>query len=385
MKIVRIFCVITAIFILWSSCVYDDIRPEVSSLTITVRWTHAYPAETREKVMTGLAWSLSFLGASLPQGSLDRAVYWTTDDRFILDIREAGFPEASWPAWAQLITAFQKSEEYTARGAIDLGRLIALTLNSTNHYYAITGAPKNLSGFRAKYNFDTKKAAVLKSTIAFGHRVIEIANADQFQEIAFIAQEGDGLIQEHTFSEKEFEAMDLMPNGQLRFALYDLNGNLKTSASPELTQAGKPAKCLWCHETHFIAPFQDYPAAEGYYNKDEFSALVESRVQLIVNYRGTLRSDIDFTRTSDHTQAELLYLSFMEPSADRLALEWGLTVEEVKEKLKGMDTHAHHEFAFLGDALYLRKDVDQLAPYTAIQAPDDARNASLYEPNIINP
>jgi hypothetical protein len=374
MKIVRILCVITAIFILWSSCVYNDIRPDTSDLTVTVRWTRAYPAETKEEVMTGLAWSLSFLGASLPQGSLNRAVYWTADDRFILDIREAGFPEASWPAWAQLIEAFQQSEEYTARGAIDLGRLVTLTLNSTNHYYAITGVPKTLSDFRARYNFDPKKAAVLKSTIAFGHRMIEIANAGRFQEIAFIAREGDGLIEEHTFSEKEFEAMDLMPNGQLRFALYDINGNLKTSASPELTLAGKPAKCLWCHEIHLIAPFQDYPVADGYYNKDEFSALVASRVQLI-----------DFKKTSDHTQAELLYISFMEPSAERLAAEWGLTVDEVRNKLKDAPTHKHNEFSFLGDALYSRKDVDHFTPYEVISAPDDARNFSANEPAIIQP
>jgi hypothetical protein len=386
MSVIKTLIAILAIFIVWSSCVYNGVKPEATELTIDLRWVKAYPAEDKDKITTGVMWGLSYLGASLPKGSINRAIYWKANNTFTLDIGGAGFSEASLDKWAALLDALRNSEEYKRNGGIDLGRFMTLTLNSTNHYYAITGAHTTLESFRAQYRFDPKKAAIIQSTIAFGTRVIEISNTDnQFSKIAFIAAEGTGSVPEHTFSEEEFEAMDLMPNGQLRFALYTREGKLKTSASPSLTNAGKPAKCFWCHETHLIAPFEDYPSTQGYYTREEFTSIVAGRVKLIEDYRKELDSDLDFARTSDHTQAELLYISFMEPSAERLALEWGITVDEVKQKIKDAKIHTHKEFSFLGEALYSRKDIDHLAPYSVIGVPDDARDFSSNEPAIIEP
>jgi hypothetical protein len=385
MRLTKILIAIAAICIIWSSCVYNSLNFKPADLAIDLRWVKAYPTEEKEKVVTGITWALSYLGASLPPGSMSRVVQWKDSSTFTLDIGAAGFPEASLQKWVELLAAFRNTEEYTQTGGIDVGRFITLTLNSTHHYYAITGAHPSLADFRAQYSFETKKAAIIKSTIAFGSRLIEISQANTFSQIAFIATEGTGSIPGHTFAEDEFEAMDLMPNGQLRFALYTHEGKLKTSASPELTNAGKPAKCFWCHETHFISPFEDYPAAEGYYNREEFSTIVAARVKLIEDYRKLLKSDLDFSKTSDHTQAELLYISFMEPSAGRLAAEWGLTADEVRTKLKDAPTHKHKEFSFLGDALYSRKDIDHFTPYEVITAPDDARNFSANEPAIIQP
>jgi hypothetical protein len=82
---------------------------------------------------------------------------------------------------------------------------------------------------------------------------------------------------------------------------------------------------------------------------------------------------------------ELLYLSFMEPSAERLAVEWQTTAEDVRQKLQGKPTHNNPEFAFLGDVLYNRKDIDVLSPYKSVRAADDARESSAYEPDIIHP
>lgn len=384
MKILKAVVVIMVILILWCSCEYNDLRPEPSALSINLRWVKAYPEETRDQVITGIAWELSYLGASLPPGAMKRVVYWASDDHLILDIQAAEFPDAAIPAWTAIIAALRQTEEYTQRGGIDIGRFIMLTLNSTNHYYAITGAHKQLIEFRESYTFDKKKAAVLTSSVAYGNRLIEIANADASGTVACIAAEGPGTVPDNTFIEEEYEVIDLMANGQLRFALYDAQGHLKTSASPLLTIASKPAKCLWCHEVTLTNPIQDYPATNGFYNKDEFSALIDNRKLRIHDYRLGLKSDIDFSQTQAHTQMELLYLSFMEPSAERLALEWGLSPDEVKSRLQNAPLHTNPELTSSGQ-LYSRKDIDTQSPYRALQVPEDAREFSSYEPAVVVP
>ena len=61
-----------------------------------------------------------------------------------------------------------------------------------------------------------------------------------------------------------------------------------------------------------------------------------------------------------------------------------MTSEQVISMLSGLKTHVNEEFIFLGEALYLRKDIDQFAPYKAIRVPDEPRNRSAYEPDLIN-
>jgi hypothetical protein len=92
---------------------------------------------------------------------------------------------------------------------------------------------------------------------------------------------------------------------------------------------------------------------------------------------------VDFRRTEDHTYAELLYLSFAEPSAARLALEWNMPEEKVQALLAGVKTHAQHERKYLGDRLYDRAEIDRFAPYQTIRVPSQTREAGGYEPNLI--
>jgi hypothetical protein len=380
MKLLRILTVAIVSLILWNSCKYHDLGIKPDNLQINLRWVKAYPTETKADVVTGLTWSMSFLGARSPA---DSAIRWANETQFLLDVEKLGFNGEAQSAWRAILDTLKASDEYNVQGAIDVGRFVTLTLNSTNHYYAITGAKSRYADFRAKYNFDEKKAAIVKSTIAFGSRLIEISDAKEFEEIAFVATEGEGSIESNTFIEKEFEALDLMPNGQLRFALYDLNGNLKTSASKSLTAAGKPAKCLWCHETSLIPPFVDDHQLSGYYSSEEFKNILANRTEMIRAYREKLGAKI-FTAIPNHTKAELLYLSFMEPSSSRLASEWGLAESEIEKKLDEQATHPHHEFSFLGETLYNRNEIDHFAPYRNIQTPSDPRNASADEPDFIH-
>ena len=99
--------------------------------------------------------------------------------------------------------------------------------------------------------------------------------------------------------------------------------------------------------------------------------------------RSRLDSRIDFARTQDHTYAELLYISFYEPSPERIAGEWNVPVARVREALTGLPTHAHDEFDFLGEQLYRRSDIDTLAPYGVLAPPTDPREPSAYEPDLL--
>ena len=385
MRSFRVIVIGIMLGILWYSCVDHELyEEELGSDEIVLRWIKGYPQETKDNATTGLAWNLSFLGAHLPNGSLESAIQWRNEKTFSLTIGALGFSTEALQALRMLIVELKKTEEYRVKGGIDLGRFIMLTLNSSYHYYAITGAKRTLAEFKANFVFGSTLGAVINSSIAKGHRLISFAQGSEIDQIAFIAAEGEGSITNGTFQEVEYETLDIMPNGQLRFALYDKNGNLKSSASPELTDAGKPAKCLWCHEIK-LQSLNVMESVSGYYTYEQFKNILLEEQNMIDLYRKTLSSTIDYTKTQDHTLGELLYISFMEPSTFRLAQEWSMTEAEVASVLGGLSTHKHGEFTFLGDKLFSRKDVDGRAPYQVTRVPDNAREHSVYEPEIIQP
>lgn len=370
-------CILVGIY----SCIYDDLSSGTEELIINLRWIKSYPEETSDEVNIGLKWGLSFLGAELPNGSYPEVARWISGNIIELDLSKAGFSRDAEESLKKLLNVFKRSEEYQIFNAIDLGRFIVLTLNSSYHYYAITGAEKSLDIFRNKYSFDSKQFAATKSSVAFGQRLIELPNANDWNEIAFIVGEGEGEIDKGTFKSNEFEVLTIMPNGQLRFALYDAKGELKSAGSPHLTTAGKPAKCLWCHEITLQVLHTAPTPVDGFHSPEEFVQKLQYLTMLIKNYRSTLDGEIDFTRTQEHTLLELLYIGFMEPSPFRLANEWELSIDDIEQNLDGLSTHQHGEFPFLGDKLYERFEADAFSPYSPLKVPEDAREMSSYEPD----
>lgn len=278
----------------------------------------------------------------------------------------------------------QTSDEYRKTGAIDIGRWVMLTLNASRHYYAITGADTGYTAFRAHAVFDTMFAAILESTIAPNGRLIELPDPSEpdVMRQAFVVHEGAGTITSPAFAPREYEITRLMPNGQFRFAIYDSGGALAVSADTMLSGAGKPAKCLWCHEIQLQPTFiaTTLPPA-GFHSYVEFNAFVYARRTALGQYRSTLHTDIDYTRTQDHTWGELLYITFMEPTAQRLAHEWGMTEDAVKIRLSAYATHRSTEHPTLGD-LYDRMQIDSLAPFLGERVPSSAREHSAYEPDF---
>jgi hypothetical protein len=363
----------------------QPLTPKDQSLVIKLRWIKSYPSQARSQVNTGLFWALSFLGAKLPA---DAAVFSWDGTMVTLDLDAAGVAEISKPAWKKLLDVLKSSDEYRVMGGIDIGRFVFLSLCSSYQYYALTGVSPNYAEFRAKHAFAPRQVAIVESAVAHGNRLIEVGQGEGINSVAFVAFEGSGSLHSHSFQKADIETLDLMDNGQLRFGLYDLEGHLKATTTPTLTAAGKPSKCLWCHEINLQPPFRNVTDLEGYYSTKEFKELVASATQVIAGYRKTLASRVDFTHLQDHSNAEDLYLSFAEPTASRLAAEWNMPLEQVKQMLvsRNLKTHPHREGiddGILGDDLYDRNDVDSLAPYATIRGPSDMREGSSYEPNLL--
>ena len=98
-----------------------------------------------------------------------------------------------------------------------------------------------------------------------------------------------------------------------------------TAPLRELTRAGKPAKCMWCHESGLMMSLIDYPAVERLLRPGrDFDALIAAAARVAELVSRRLDTQIDYRNRQDHTFAELLYLSFEEPSRQRLAREWGV-------------------------------------------------------------
>jgi hypothetical protein len=203
-------------------------------------------------------------------------------------------------------------------------------------------------------------------------------------KLGFIAQTGTGDISKNSFRASEFETMQLMPNGQFRFAIYDETGQLIPAANKTLSNAGKPSKCLWCHEINLQTTHGETPDASSatYYTSTNFNDRVRDLRDLVQRYRIAMDQDLDYRRTQDHAFGELLYITFMEPSAMRLSSEWHMNIADVKNKLLPFATHRNHEHEDIGD-LYDRLEVEALSPFPTVKFPTSAREASPVEPRYI--
>jgi hypothetical protein len=356
--------------------------PRDPELAIDLRWVRNYPQERQSNVDTGLYWALSFLGAQLPQSA--NVLRWH-GKVVTLDLGAAQVQDGSQQAWKKLLRVFKASEEYRKTGAIDIGRFVFVSLCSANLYYALSDTSQSYPQFLARHTFGPRQIAVVESAVGHGNRLIEVGTGTGIGAIAFVAYEGPGALKDASFRKQDIETLEFMANGQLRFGLYDLDGHLKTAATPALTTAGKPSKCLWCHEINLNPPFSNITDLPGYYTTQQFRDLVASQMRVVASYRQTLRSKVDFRKTQDHSNAENLYLSFAQPTAERLAGEWNLPLAKVHQMLqtRHLKTHPHSAYVddgILGDQLYDRSEVETLAPYGGVRGPSDFREASSYEP-----
>ncbi|MEZ5038816.1 MAG: hypothetical protein R2828_02960 [Saprospiraceae bacterium] len=365
-------------------CTHDQLTPSPQDeYTIKLRWVEAYEGEEIGQVMVGLQWSFSFLGASLPEVTWTKAVRFLDDRHFVLNMQELGFQEEALEAWRVIIERLKNSEEYQQKEAIDMARFLVLSLHSSWHYYTLTAAPKTLADYLAtKDTLALKTFPVRVSSIAKTERMIRFQIANAIEQTFFIAAETEDITAP-SYPVDHYEILDIMPSGQLRFLLYDAQGQLMPAAPIATTLAGKPSKCIWCHETNVQPLFQPTPDVPGFLKSEDFQLLVDSTNRALAAYRALLPTIIDFSDKRAHTQSELLYISFMEPSLQRIANEWEMEIESVKTIFQNLPTHKYAEFPFLGE-LYYRHWVDSLAPYRSERVPGSVREENEWEPNYFD-
>ncbi len=133
-----------------------NLTPSDQDLDLTLRWVPSHAEETRQEVETGLLWAFSYLGADLPKGSVKSAFVWTDDTRIEVILNRLGFEASALDALELIVTRIKENQEYTAFNGLDIGRFLALTINSSNHYFAITGIARSLALFRSRFEFDPR-------------------------------------------------------------------------------------------------------------------------------------------------------------------------------------------------------------------------------------
>lgn len=360
-------------FVSFISCKRDSYSDLIETeTTINLKWNKAYPDDTIEKSLIGLKWALSYVGATLPSSGYG---FSNTESTITLDIKKVGFPENAKQKLLQLTEKTKVTSEYQTNNSIDLGRFVALLLGASEHYYEIIGTPKTLSETLLPYNLLPQKGYVNNSGVSLENRIIRFSAQNGFNQI-FLSEEVDPV----SGQIYEYETIELLPNGQLRFGIFDSEGNRKNNADAMHSNAGKPAKCMWCHESNINPLFSVQNDFPGYLSYTEFQNKLLNYRESNRNQKLALSDGVDFTQTQQHTLTELLYISFMEPSAERLSLEWNLPVTQVQDLLSGLPTHVYDEFPFLG-TLYHRKDIESLAPFQGLSVSTNVREASIIEVN----
>ncbi|HOZ88168.1 MAG TPA: hypothetical protein PL029_10430 [Bacteroidia bacterium] len=349
---------------------------------INLRFNSNYRGDTVTKQKTGLLWALSYLGAELPKNSFEKALVHKEAGVYELDINRLGFNATAVKALKKIFNELKASEEYKMMGGIDLGAFIVYTAGSSWHYYEITGAAANFNEYRQRFDNDYKEVfPVVNSAVAKHHRLLKMRGSSEVQKMSFIAEEGSGDLAEGTFVAEAYEVFDIMKNGQLKFAIYDSKGELKAASEKKYGNAGKPIKCMWCHEIYIEPLFYNNEAVKNFISPAEFQEIVRIRMDTLKAYRARLNSDVDFTKTQDHTFMEILYMSFMEPSDYKLSQEWGKSEQYIGAQLGDLKRHAHREHLFL-NKLVLRGSIKGLSPYVTVNLPDSVWEENNAEPDI---
>jgi hypothetical protein len=365
------------------ACTYNHL-PE-SNKKIILNWYPAPALQTKEEFTTGLVWLFSYLGAKLPAENFKEGVKFIESKKIELNIDELGFSAQAIVNIEQLINLIKQTQEYKTQGGIDAGRFFALCFNSTYHYYKITGAPKTYSDFSAKFAGLAYKTFVCDtSSISNFSRIFNYTIDDlNIQKNYFVSEEGNGRYSNGTFVKSGIiEAFDYMDNGQPRFVIYNQQGDLYAPKDPASHPAGKPAKCMWCHESGMQPLFTSTSNIPGFVGTADF--LEDQRIftSKLKAFHAQTNAQINFSDNKAHTQGEFIYLCFNEPNASRLADEWNISEDAVKKMLSGIPTHVNYEFPFLKD-VYYRAQIEKYAPYKSIAVSDEMREATNNEPNYL--
>jgi hypothetical protein len=360
-------CIVTCVFAF--SCKNE----KSADNKLNLEFTKQYEIDNWENARKGLLWTLSFLGAELKKDSLDHAIVRHDSTKFNLDLSKVGFSPKTLKVLGAIIDSLKQTHEYKIKNSIDLGAFVSLLIGSSEQYYKITDAELDLSVKLKKYLGEEPIIFPVTNSLISKHtRIVKLYAKGQITDWLFIAEEGEGSFLNKTFKAMAFEVFDIMPNGQLRFSVYDQNKKIINGSPKELSEAGKPAKCLWCHELYIQPLYTTNDSVAGYISQESFQETVKDLMFKLSLYRKNLNGEVDYSKTQDHSFVERLYIGYMEPSLIKLSKEWNIPVAKLKEILKKNGTHKHAEFSFFGD-IYFRDSINTFAPFKPCIKPFDIR------------
>lgn len=382
MKKAILLVIISILILTLSRCgtnILDNTKNKKSELKISLKWFPAYPQENKYKVETGLKWILAYLGADALDENYTSSIKWSNHNVLTLDFNKLEFSNSAKRAWKTIISKLKETSEYRENGWIDIGYFVSMTFNNSWSYYAITDVSQDLETFISKYNFDDQYDVVIhpkESCVASGFRLINIADANEVNEIAYIAKEGQGETLQF-FKEEEFEVFDYMHNGQPRFAIYNQNGELTPGGDTTITQAGKPAKCMWCHTTKVQKLLFATTETDNFIKLNDFSTLIQAQNKLLKRHWKSVAQNFVADSMRQHSLAELLYVTYKEPTLYRLRNE-GISDSKI-DAIKSM-THMNQEYKFY-NGLILDSVIDRskVVPDFDIQT----RETHLQEINLL--
>ena len=326
------------------------------SMTVTLRWTPESGGISQDEMIAGLAWSLSNLGALPPEEG------WLTTPRsernsvvFDLDLARVGFDERALPAVTDAIAPLQSSDERAALGSVDVGRFLMRTLYSPWRYYSITGACETFAEWSDAVRApDTETYGVTFSLLTEDDRLIEL-NAGPWSSIGavgFVARSGPGVLYDPSVSE-EVEVIDLMSNGQQRYAVFDADGALVPAADPAIIAAGQPGKCMWCHEGSLMSGTPYNPTSRPHLSFPQWLHRINEMQGLLDAHRAGLQTAVDFTTYETHGYGERIVREFLKPTPQRIAAEWGISEEMLTDLIEeyGLELTLDEEYPSRGSTL----------------------------------
>ena len=357
-------------------CQHDPEPYSEPETQITLKLNQAYATQTREDVLLGLNWALAQIGA---KNVIENVNGFSLESHLLtLHLNLLGFDEFAISELKKLNISIKNSDEYHQNKSVDVGRYVTLFLGASNHYNSITRVPHHLRDLTANYLLQQAQGFVDNSAISSHHRIIQFSKQANLNQL-FVSVEIDSI----TGNVLEFETIEIMNNGHLKYGVFDQDSNRLTSSNSSFSIAGKPAKCMWCHESQILPLFHSQDNHTGFLPYLQLKDSLLHFQNKLMQSQSELINGIDFSQKQDHTQMELIYISFMSPSAQRLSNEWGITESEVKELLKGQDTFNNPEFPFLG-TMYNRETANRFAPFQSLPTSSSVRETSKIEVNHID-
>ena len=361
---------------------------------LELRWNRFYDGESEERLRRGLFWVFAWLGATLPAANEAAIVELLPGDRLRVHLQYAGFTPRARCLLDRLWQQLAVSGEMKPMGGIDVGRFVALTFASSWHYYAIVDVPPTLQAWQQRHGPLGETAWLEKSLVSSGLRKIERVVTDQPLDFAWLAAEGVGVDGSGgdgsggDGSGVNYEAFDVMANGELRFAIYGDDGKLRAMADSDHSLGGKPSRCAWCHESLLTPLLTPHELGSAGIDRATFQARIQEGNDALAAFRASMPRLIDHSNVSQHSQGELLYVGFLEPNVLRLVREWALDTDEVVARTVGLPTH-HEPYFHVDDALcFDRADLDSVgatsgSPYSAVPTAASAHWDLGDEPNLL--